>query len=53
MTVEPAGVVIVVVVVAPALKVYPRVTLASASVGGKDLERWRITSKGPRRAVVG
>ncbi len=51
MTVEPAAVVIV--VEASALKVYPRVTLASASVGSKDLERWRKASKGPRRAVVG
>ncbi len=52
MTVEPA-VVVIVVVEASALKVYPRVTLSSASVGSKDLERWRKTSKGPRRAVVG
>ncbi len=43
------AVVVVVVVEASAPKVYPRVTLASAStlfvVGGKDLEGWRRTSK--------
>ncbi len=41
--------VVVVVVEASAPKIYPRVTLASAStffrVGGKDLEGWRRTSK--------
>ncbi len=35
----------IVVVETSAPKVYPRVTLASARVGGKDLEGWRRTSK--------
>ncbi len=49
MTVEPA--VVVVVVEASALEVYTRVTLATATVGGKALERWRRTSKRHRKAV--